>query len=367
MAHLIGDGSFVKRQPIRYASQDEACLDTVASAAWHRFGITAKRDDYPAARCITLRLPAPYHLTHGKRNPIAEWLDGMGLFGLRSHEKFVPDWVFGLPKEQVALFLRNLWATDGSVSLSGGKGNIYYGTTSRRLADDVARLLLRFNVFTRLYSYTKGEYRPGYQVHVTGAENQIRFLDDVGVWGSRETKATALSEFLVNAKGRSQSDTIPVDVWHRVRDVINARNLDVDDLTGPLQVKSLPRLFAKAPTRQTMLRVATILGEEDLEVLATNDILWDEVKSIESVGLQDVYDATVLGVHNFVAEGIALHNSLEQDADMVILLHRDDVYERESTRPGEADLIVAKHRNGQTRDITVAFQGHYSRFVDMAH
>ena len=58
--------------------------------------------------------------------------------------------------------------------------------------------------------------------------------------------------------------------------------------------------------------------------------------------------------------------SLEQDADMVILLHRDDVYEKESTRPGEADLIVAKHRNGPTRDLTVAFQGHYSRFVDMA-
>ncbi|WP_235735222.1 replicative DNA helicase [Nocardioides alcanivorans] len=59
--------------------------------------------------------------------------------------------------------------------------------------------------------------------------------------------------------------------------------------------------------------------------------------------------------------------SLEQDADMIILLHREDVYEKESTRPGEADLIVAKHRNGPTRDITVAFQGHYSRFVDMAH
>ncbi len=58
--------------------------------------------------------------------------------------------------------------------------------------------------------------------------------------------------------------------------------------------------------------------------------------------------------------------SLEQDADMVILLHREDVYEKESTRPGEADLIVAKHRNGPTRDVVVAFQGHYSRFVDMA-
>ena len=59
--------------------------------------------------------------------------------------------------------------------------------------------------------------------------------------------------------------------------------------------------------------------------------------------------------------------SIEQDADMVILLHREDAYEKESTRPGEADVIVAKHRNGPTRDIVVAFQGHYSRFVDMAH
>ena len=58
--------------------------------------------------------------------------------------------------------------------------------------------------------------------------------------------------------------------------------------------------------------------------------------------------------------------SLEQDADMVILLHRDSAYEKESTRPGEADLIVAKHRNGPTKTITVAFQGHFSRFQDMA-
>ncbi|MFK4083222.1 replicative DNA helicase [Kribbella sp. NPDC020789] len=68
-----------------------------------------------------------------------------------------------------------------------------------------------------------------------------------------------------------------------------------------------------------------------------------------------------------MASDLRESGSLEQDADMVILLHREDAYERESTRPGEADFIVAKHRNGPTADITVAFQGHYSRFVDMAH
>ncbi len=58
--------------------------------------------------------------------------------------------------------------------------------------------------------------------------------------------------------------------------------------------------------------------------------------------------------------------SIEQDSDIVILLHREDLYERESARAGEADLIVAKNRNGPTTTVTVAFQGHYSRFADMA-
>ncbi len=126
-------------------------------------------------------------------------------------------------------------------------------------------------------------------------------------------------------------------------------------------------MWKRAPSRQRMAKVAEVLDAAELDVLATNDVFWDAITSVEPLGEQPVYDATVLGVHNFVAEGIPLHNSIEQDSDMVILLHRDDVYEKESTRPGEADLIVAKHRNGATRDIVVAFQGHYSRFVDMAH
>ncbi len=58
--------------------------------------------------------------------------------------------------------------------------------------------------------------------------------------------------------------------------------------------------------------------------------------------------------------------AIEQDADMVILIHRPDMYEREHERAGEADFIVAKHRAGPIRDVTVSFQGHYSCFADMA-
>ena len=134
LAHLLGDGSFVRNQPIRYASIDEENLTAVTDAARH-FGITAVRDEYPAARCTTLRLPAPGHLTHGRRNPIAAWLDSLELFGLRSHEKFVPARIFSVPKVQVALFLKHLWATDGCVWWDL-EDQVWPGSTTRPRADD---------------------------------------------------------------------------------------------------------------------------------------------------------------------------------------------------------------------------------------
>jgi replicative DNA helicase len=370
LAHLLGDGSFVRKQPIRYASIDEDNLMAVADAAHRRFGITAVRDEYAAARVTTLRLPAPYRLARGKRNPIAAWLDGLGLFGLRSHEKFLPAGVFGLPKEQVAHFVRHLWATDGSIrwDAKAGQARIYYATTSRRLADDLARLLLRHNIFSRIKTVRKAGYRDAYHLYIYGAENQLRFCDGIGVHGLRGLAVVEVAIALRDIKATTNLDTVPREVWSQVREVLADRKITHREFAAAMGTKfSGSALWKSAPSRQRLAKVADILDDAELEVLATNDIFWDTITSIESIGEQPVYDATVLGTHNFVAEGIATHNSLEQDADVVILLHREDAYERESTRPGEADFIVAKHRNGPTADVVVAFQGHYSRFVDMAH
>ncbi|HEU4513058.1 MAG TPA: replicative DNA helicase [Nocardioidaceae bacterium] len=291
------------------------------------------------------------------------------LIGLRSHERSVPDWVFSLPKEQVAVFLRNLWATDGCVDTgTTGNGRISYASTSRRLVDDVARLLLRFNVFTRVTHTKKDDHRDCFQLDITGAENQLRFIDDVGVHGARGVSAESLAHSLRKVTANPNLDTVPVQIWDRVKEVLADRQTTHGESTTAMGTAFGGSTTGKqAPGRQRLAEVATVLEDADLEVVATNDVFWDEVAEIELVGTEKVYDATVMGVHNFVANGMPIHNSIEQDADMVILLHREDAYEKESTRPGEADLIVAKHRNGPTRDVVVAFQGHYSRFVDMAH
>ncbi|HMT89414.1 MAG TPA: replicative DNA helicase, partial [Dermatophilaceae bacterium] len=368
LAHLLGDGSFVKRQPLRYASVDEANLRAVTKAAL-LFGVVAVRDEYAAARVTSLRLRAPYRLTHGVRNPIAAWLDELGLFGLRSHEKFVPERVFYASKRQIALFLRHIWATDGSVTVNraGRGGRIYYASTSRRLVDDLSRLLLRFGISTRLRTVRKQGYRPGYTLDISGADSQRRFLQEIGVHGARGEAAERLLSIVREVTANTNVDTVPVEVWDKVRSVMSERGMTTREFQSALGVSyNGSAIYRHAPSRERLGRVAAVLDSAELELYAVNDVLWDEVVSVEADGVEEVFDATVVGGHNFIANGIAVHNSIEQDADMVILLHREEAYERESPRAGEADLIVAKHRNGPTDTIVVAFQGHYSRFTNMA-
>ncbi|MFC5925655.1 replicative DNA helicase [Micromonospora vulcania] len=368
LAHLLGDGSFVRRQPIRYASRDELNLQAVTEAAKH-FGISAIRDDHAAARVTTLRLPAPDRLARGRRNPIAAWLDELGLFGLRSHEKFLPQALFNLPKEQVTTFLRHLWATDGSVTVNSSSrgGRIYFASTSRRMLEDVSRLLLRYGITARLRAVPVVGHRPQYTLDISGRDDQLRFLREIGVHGQRSEGCEALLAALESTESNTNVDTVPREVWTRVREILVEQGMTHREFAKAIGTQFCgSALWKRAPSRSRLAKIAAVLDAADLDLHATNDIFWDSIVSIESIGEREVFDATVLGKHNFIANGIATHNSIEQDADVVILLHRDDYYDKESPRAGEADFIVAKHRNGPTDTVTVAAQLHLSRFVDMA-
>jgi replicative DNA helicase len=239
--------------------------------------------------------------------------------------------------------------------------------------EDVARLLLRFGISTRLGdsgvpSDPGGESvgTPEWALSIDGLDDQRRFLGEIGVHGADSLDAMALLDTVRTASAPKPSTEVASQrVWDSVHEVLS---LEVADfaLAGGGGGGSGTRAGGLALRRQPMGRVAELLAAADLDVEAVNDLLWDVVVAVEPAGVEEVFDATVIGTHNFIADGVAVHNAIEQDADMVILLHREDAYERESPRAGEADFIVAKHRNGPTDTITVAFQGHYSRFVDMA-
>jgi len=276
----------------------------------------------------------------------------------------VPAEVFSLGTSQVRLFLRCLWSTKGAVDWNDSSGTceLTFDAVHRQVVDDVARLMLRCNVICELEPVAR-DVGNGWRLSVSAAEQQLRFLDEIGIVGAGGETAAAVAERLRSEMAATEIATIPDSVWSTVRDAMTDEpQLVAAAAQGWLSSRS--RMPARSGV--SLGRVAAVLDDAALDILATNDIFWDAVAEITSLGEQETYDATVLGTHNFVANGIAVHNSLEQDADVVLLIHREDFYEPESPRAGEADLLVVKHRNGPTGTVTVAFQGHYSRFVDMA-
>ncbi len=374
LAHLLGDGCVLPRQPIHYTSADEANLNVVELAALRRFGIRARR--VPQGNWWHSYLPSPTRLARGRRNPISAWWDAFGLRGCRSYDKFVPDRMFGLSRDQICLFLRHLWATDGSLCIRKTRGrplvSLYYASTSRRLADGLQTLLLRLGIQSRIYTVSKKSYRQGFNVTVSGAEHQLSFLQEVGFHGRRGDLVPEAVRILQRLIGNPNVDTVPGEVRARVVSAMNRIEMSHRDLAVQLGEQycgsyllgsaSRPRGFS----RRRLSAIARIVEDKELTALAESDVLWDTVASIETLGFQEVYDATVIGTHNFVANGIVAHNSLEQDADVVMFIYRDELYNPDSNDRGTAEVIVAKHRNGPTGVTQLAFLEHYARFVNMA-
>ena len=365
LAHLIGDGCFVKRQPLHYTNQDPENLESVSEAA-KSFGVTGRL--VAQQTWWHLYLPAPYRLTHGRRNPIAKWLDGLGLYGKRSREKFLPPEVFGLPDDQVTLFLRHLWATDGHVSLRPSNGVVlYHATGSRRLAKDVQLLLLRLGISSCIRIQPKAGYQDTFAVHVRGAENQLEFLRKVGIHGQRGRAIPEYVSYLSSISPNPNVDVVPRRVWDEIRLHMVDQQVTTRQLARGLGMSYCgSSLYKSAPSRERLRRIAAVVRNERLESLAQSDVFWDEITDIVPDATEEVFDATVPGTHNFIADGMVVHNSIEQDADLVMFLYRDEVYNRDSEARGEAELIIAKHRNGPTDTVKLAFMNQYTKFASLA-
>jgi replicative DNA helicase len=103
------------------------------------------------------------------------------------------------------------------------------------------------------------------------------------------------------------------------------------------------------------------MSNDELALLA-GDVYWDQIVSIEPDGEADVFDLTVDGHHNFVADDFIVHNSIEQDADVVAFIYREDYYKPSEENAGIAEILIAKQRNGPTGTVRLAFLKEFTRF-----
>jgi replicative DNA helicase len=374
LAHLLGDGS-IGPQGVKYATADPANKEVVERAGREMFGIEV--GGKKQRNTWLLWFPSPYRLTHHVHHPIRNWLEPLGLWGSRSHNKFIPREVMGQPSDRLALFLSHLWATDGSITVSrnarGSLVRIYYATSSRRLADDVRAALLRLDIRSRITPARKAGYRDNWHVTVTAKDNQARFLSIVGCHGARGEIIPSALEIVRGLKGNPNVDVVPCDIGVDIRKAMAESGVTHRKLAEMLGEKYCGSYLlggagnrTRRFSRSRLTQIAEIVGNEALSDLAASDVFWDQVVEITPLGQQPTYDATVDDTHNFIADGVIAHNSLEQDADVVMFLYRDEVYNAESADRGTAEIIVAKHRNGPTGTARLAFLDHYARFANMA-
>ena len=365
LGHLIGDGSYLSHQPLRYTNQTQENLDAVICAAKTEFGVTVKtyaRDNWQQV----------VFSGNGNRwHPagINKWLRDLKIYNQRSHEKRIPQEAFKLNNRQIALLLRHLWATDGTIytrkPASKGSHVIQYTTNSVGLADDVASLLQRLGVVARIQRVQQGKYLPCYHIKITGFGAQKQFLDQVGGFGPRAVQAEKLSFALANVTANTNTDTLPIEVFDQVKMTMQHQGISQRQMAAMRGTSyGGSSHFRFAPSRDVLNSYADLLNDESLKSECKKDLFWDRVIGVRLLGEQDTYDLTVPGLANWLADGIVTHNSgaIEQDADLIVFIYRDEVYNDNSPDKGTAEIIIAKQRNGPIGKLRLTFMGQYTCF-----
>ncbi|MBO0861170.1 MAG: DNA repair protein RadA [Chloracidobacterium sp.] len=235
---------------------------------------------------------------------VARFLESWGSRFTNEGRKAAPDCVFQLPRRQMALFLNALFSYNGSVYVNAKEQvGVSYITTSRRLAEDVQHLLLRFGYITRLRSKRQrinGLASEVWEAQLLGAGAVKRFLAEIGVGGCG--KLSMMNEATPSS---THFNTIPPAPFFRRRSPASARDRRIaHDGVGLRPARTYPQR------------------------LAFSDIYWDEIESVTPAGEERVYDLSAPPHSNFVANDLIVHNStlLSQVADRLCSLYGGVLY-----------------------------------------
>jgi len=253
-----------------------------------------------------------------KRCGAFQWARSLGLIGRKATAKRVPEAIFSLREDDIALFLGRLWSGDGYFA---GRSTAvpYYATSSRQLARDVQQLLLRLGILSRLREKSfryRGGRKPGFTVGLLGEDSVDRFVERVVPHQVGRDEAVSLLKDRVarTRRGQTSKDTVPASVRRWVGEERKRLGITWDELESASGVcmreftgngSHVKRGFRRA----SLAKVAQFLGASRLAQLSRSDVYWDRIVAIEPKGEQETFDLTVERDHNFVADGIIVHNS----------------------------------------------------------
>ncbi|MBU2638206.1 MAG: hypothetical protein KJ955_04485 [Nanoarchaeota archaeon] len=251
-----------------------------------------------------------------KKKSIRVFSEKAGMHNLLSAQKVIPDIIFKTKKDTLKIFLNRLFSCDGSIYRlkTESSWEVSYASSSEKLTRQVQSLLLRFGILSKKRNKKikcNGKLFNTFELAIDGANVQ-KFIEEIGFFGEKESKQEQALKESVKITRNPNVDTIPKEIW----DIYRPKNwANVGTQMGYSSGKALRSSIAYAPSRQKLLQIAEYDNAEQMKLLATSDIFWDEITSLEVMeGKFKVYDICVPEFHNFVANDIIVHNSYTMGA-----------------------------------------------------
>jgi replicative DNA helicase len=242
---------------------------------------------------------------NNKPNPVAQWLRGFALMGKLADSKRIPECGWGWGRERMREFIRTLMSCDGTIYSMRGYPRIEFAVASEGLAQDLHHAFVRFGIVSKLWKKKDRCWR----VEITEPESVERYQKEIGWIGE---KAQRFKRFVEPCK--SNLGVLPNAIWTEIRASAASRGWKVHELAVLAGEKGAgARGFnlhtSRGITQGRLAIFADVLRDRRLSQLASDQIYWDEIVSIEATGEHQVYDLTVPETSNFVAQDILVHNT----------------------------------------------------------
>jgi replicative DNA helicase len=296
LAYFIAEGSLTGHTPGFTNTDPEILADFHGQICEFYPGLKLRRHDityYPSGR-------------RGEpSNPLTVWLRELGLMGKLSADKRFPDGAWRWDREHLREFLKALMSCDGTVYSMGGYPRIEFAVASEGLAQDLHHALVRFGIIAKLWKKKDRCWR----VEITEPKSVARYQSEIGWIGIKSRRFTGELPARQGNLGH-----LPNEIWDQVRSSAEESGLTLMEVArqageSHAEVRGFNPHTSRRLPQNRLAAYAEALHDDNLRQLASEDIYWDEIVSIEPTGDHQVYDLSVPDTHNFIAQDILVHNT----------------------------------------------------------
>jgi len=305
IAYILGDGNFTtSNYGLGFANIDPVIIDDFNTALSTMQCYLNQKSYKDFSIVKNKNLPSGSY-----KSPAKVLLRDLGLHGKKSPQKDIPKEIFSLSNKQLAIFISRIWACDGHIDVPNKA--IIYSSSSLKLIKQLQFLLLKFGVVSR-WAQKRQPPHVLYKLVVQGEKNIRIFGSEIGIVGEKNKKLAQL----INTKWKSKvvpfEEAMPYPVAATIKNATYQAGHTGQDISNLLGINrtSFPEFKPgrRRISRDNLRDIAKLLNNDELSNMANDEVYWTPIDSIDVIGKRKVYDLSIEGIPNFVANGVVVHN-----------------------------------------------------------